>query len=220
MELKNPSTWTSHRNCWCICGSCRVIEEPSPSWGEVRLTINTIFRERALRSYRTRNQWILKLLIHVDNIAQVIDKNAAQRVTVLHRIRTTGDYITIQVTTYSSIYSTVPRLRVVVVRWAGHLVFSTCWIMATTGDRLQSRQNTKSCSANAHLCTPAGKSSLRTTAGDKRKIDRERERKRNYTLILAFRVFLICCDHHHPADCASARVYASTCRGSTWLNGI
>ena len=51
----------------------------------------------------------------------------------------------------------------------------------------------KSCSANAHLCTPAGKSSSRTTA-EKRKIDRERERERNYTLIVAFRVFLICCD--------------------------
>jgi len=41
-----------------------------------------------------------------------------------------------------------------------------------------------------------------------------------HTLIVAFRVFLICCDHHHPTDYVSAQVYASTRGGSTRFNGI
>ena len=36
-----------------VCGSCGVIEESSPLRGEVRLTVNTRFREPAGRSYRT-----------------------------------------------------------------------------------------------------------------------------------------------------------------------
>ena len=36
-----------------VCGSCGVIEESSPLWGRVRLTVNTRFREPARRSYRT-----------------------------------------------------------------------------------------------------------------------------------------------------------------------